>query len=202
MVRGWLRQAYRIGSWLGSKGVGPTAVTTAGLILCLAVPAVALLGPGGLALGALLVLAAAVADGLDGTVALVTGRATRLGYVYDSVADRVGEVAWLAAFWVAGAPGLAVVAAGAASWLHEYARARATAAGMTEIGVVTVAERPTRVLISIFGLLSCAAFRWITAAPAGSAAVVAAVPVMVWLALAAAGLAQLGVAIHRHLAAG
>jgi phosphatidylglycerophosphate synthase len=198
LVRGWLRAAYRIGSWLGSKGVGPTAVTTAGLLLCLAVPAAALLGPAGLALGALLVLAAAVADGVDGTVALVTGRATRLGYVYDSVADRVGELAWLTAFWAAGAPGWLVVTAGAASWLHEYARARATAAGMTEIGVVTIAERPTRVLISIFGLVACAALRWITAAPT---AMGAAVPVAVWLAFAAVGLAQLGVAIHRRLTA-
>ena len=52
-------------------------------------------------------------------------------------ADRIGELGWLAAFWVAGAPGWLVVAAGAASWLHEYLRARATAGGMAEIGAVT-----------------------------------------------------------------
>jgi CDP-diacylglycerol--glycerol-3-phosphate 3-phosphatidyltransferase len=188
VVRGWVRLAYRMGSWLAGRRVGPTAVTTAGLVLCLAVPAVVPLGPGGLLLGAVLVLAAALADGLDGAVAVVSGRATRLGYVYDSVADRLGELAWLAAFGLAGAPWWLVVAAGAASWLQEYLRARATAAGMTDVGVVTVAERPTRVLAAIFGLLLGALL------PA--AVVVAAAA---WLALTLAGLVQLVVAIRRQL---
>lgn len=187
LVRGWVLIAYKIGSWLGRKRVGPMAVTTAGLIVCWGVPAAVLLGPGGPALAAVLVLVAALADGLDGAVAVVTGRASRLGYVYDSVADRLGEAAWLLAFWLAGAPGWLVVAAGAVSWLHEYARARATAAGMSEIGVVTIAERPTRVLIAIFGLLAAFLPFAITVAAA------------VWLALAVVGLVQLVVAVRRAL---
>jgi CDP-diacylglycerol--glycerol-3-phosphate 3-phosphatidyltransferase len=104
------------------------------------------------------------------------------------VADRLGELAWLIAFRLAGAPGWLVVAAGAASWLQEYARARATAAGMSEVGVVTVAERPTRVLVAIFGLLlGFVATPLITAAAA------------VWLVLALAGLAQLAPAVRRAL---
>lgn len=191
VVRGWVLIAYGMGSWLGSKRVRPSAVTTAGLIVSLAVPAVVLLGVPGMLLGALLVLVAALADGIDGAVAVVTGRATRLGYVYDSVADRLGELAWLVAFWLAGAPVWLVVAAGAISWLHEYARARATAAGMREIGVVTVAERPTRVLVTIFGLLVGALLP-----------VAVTVAVVVWAALALVGLAQLAVAIRRELGDG
>jgi phosphatidylglycerophosphate synthase len=188
VVRGWLHIAYRTGSWLAARRVGPMAVTTVGLILCSAVPCAVLLGRGGLLLAAVLVLVAAFADGLDGAVAVVTGQASRLGYVYDSVADRVGELAWLIAFRLAGAPGWLVVAAGAASWLQEYARARATAAGMSEVGVVTVAERPTRVLVAIFGLLlGFVATPLLTAAAA------------VWLLLALVGLAQLAPAIRRAL---
>lgn len=191
LVRGWLRTAYRSGGWLAARRVTPAAVTTAGLLACLAVPAAVPLGPAGAVAGGLLVLAAAFADGLDGAVAVLTGRATRLGYVYDSVADRVGELAWLTAFWLAGAPAWLAVAAGAASWLQEYARARATAAGMTEIGVVTVAERPTRVLLAAAGLLLTPAAPWSTTA-AGA----------VWLALAAVALIQLAVAIRRRLSTG
>ncbi|MCM4081559.1 CDP-alcohol phosphatidyltransferase family protein [Paractinoplanes hotanensis] len=189
LVRGWVRIAYAVGSWLGRHRVGPMAVTTAGLLICFLVPAsVLLLDRPGVFLAAVLVLAAALADGLDGAVAVLTGRTTRLGYVYDSVADRLGELAWLAAFWLAGAPGWLVVTAGAASWLQEYARARATAAGMSEIGVVTVAERPTRVLVTIFGLLAAFAYApLITAATA------------VWLALAAVAGLQLLLAIRRAL---
>jgi CDP-diacylglycerol--glycerol-3-phosphate 3-phosphatidyltransferase len=184
LVRGWLRLTYRAGSGLAARGATPMAVTTAGLLLCLVVPAAVLLNP---IVAAVVVLLAAFADGLDGAVAVITGRATRLGYVYDSVADRIGEAAWLAAFWLAGAPGWLVASAGAAGWLQEYARARASAAGMTEIAVVTVAERPTRVLIAIFGLLLTAVV------PSWS-------PPALWLALAVVGLAQLTMAIRRELA--
>jgi len=188
VVRGWVRIVYRAGSWLGDRSVSPSAVTTAGLLLCWCVPAVVALGGIFTALGAALVLLAALADGLDGAVAVLTGRASRLGYVYDSVADRLGEAAWLAALWIAGAPPWLVVAAGAASWLQEYARARATAAGMSEIGVVTVAERPTRALLALFGLLLA------TFAP-----VVATVFAAVWLAMTVVALAQLTTAIRRGL---
>jgi phosphatidylglycerophosphate synthase len=191
VVRGWVRTAYTIGSWLARHRIGPAAVTAAGLVLCLLVPFAALLGRGGLALGALLVLLAAFADGLDGTVAVITGRVSKLGYVYDSVADRLGEIGWLAAFWVAGTPVWLVVAAGAVSWLHEYTRARATAAGMTEIGVVTVGERPTRVSVAISGLLLAGVFGW--------PATVVTVATAAWLVLAVIGLTQLAVAVRRAL---
>jgi phosphatidylglycerophosphate synthase len=189
LVRGWVRVTYRAGSWLGDRGIAPSAVTTAGLVLCWCVPLVVLSGRIGSAAAAVLVLLAALADGLDGAVAVVSGRASRVGHVYDSVADRLGEAAWLLAFWLVGAPGWLVVAAGGVGWLQEYARARATAAGMSEIGVVTVSERPTRVLVAIFGLAVAAVFP-----------VAITVAAAVWLGLGVAGLSQLGVAIRRELA--
>ena len=182
LVRGWVRLAYRGGSRLARLGIGPTAVTGIGLLLCAAVPCAVRLGQPLLA--GLLVLLASFADALDGAVAVVAGRATRLGFVLDSVADRLGELAWLAAFWLAGAPGWLVVAAGAASWLHEYVRARAIAAGMREIGAVTVGERPTRVVLAVAGLMI---------APLLFLAGV------IWLVLGVAGLAQLAVAVRREL---
>ncbi|BCJ45386.1 hypothetical protein GCM10010168_86550 [Actinoplanes ianthinogenes] len=184
VVRGWVRTAYRIGAWLSSHRVSPMAVTTFGLLLCVAVPLVA---PLSLLAAALLVVLAALADGLDGAVAVVSDRVTKTGFVYDSMADRLGEAAWLTAFWLVGAPGWLVVVAGAASWLHEYLRARATAAGMSEIGAVTVAERPTRVLVAGLGLagLAVVALPW--------------VPPALWAALQFAGLVQLWIAVRRAL---
>ncbi|GAA2667416.1 CDP-alcohol phosphatidyltransferase family protein [Actinoplanes palleronii] len=184
VVRGWVLTAYTIGVWLGRRRVSPMTVTTIGLLVCVAVPFAA---RGSLLLAAFLILVAAAADGLDGAVAVITDRVTKIGFVYDSVADRIGELAWLAAFWVAGAPGWLVTAAGAASWLHEYVRARASAAGMSEIGVVTVGERPTRALIAGLGLVLITVIDrpWLPAA--------------LWLALQFAGLAQLSVAVRRAL---
>jgi phosphatidylglycerophosphate synthase len=196
VVRGWIRLTYRGGCLLGRLGVGPMAVTAFGLLLCLGVPAAALLGNAGLLLGTLLVLLAAAADGLDGAVAVVTGRTSRLGFVYDSVADRLGELAWLAAFWIAGAPGWLVVAGGAVSWLHEYVRARAAAGGMRDLGVVTVGERPTRVSVAISGLLVGGLAG--LAHPGWETAVIVAAAV-VWAVLGLAGLTQLMGAVRAEL---
>jgi CDP-diacylglycerol--glycerol-3-phosphate 3-phosphatidyltransferase len=197
VVRGWIRLAYRGGGLLARAGIGPAAVTGSGLLLCLATPFAALSGPGGLLLAALLVLLAALADALDGAVAVVAGRTSRLGFVYDSVADRLGELAWLAAFWVAGAPGWLVAAGAAVSWLHEYVRARAAAGGMAELGVVTVGERPTRVAVAITGLLVAGAAGFVHPGWDATVAVAAAV---CWAVLGLAGLAQLAVAVRRALA--
>jgi phosphatidylglycerophosphate synthase len=197
VVRGWVRCAYRIGVLLGRRRIAPTTVTVAGLLLCLAVPVViGVAGPAGMAAGAALVLLAAIADGLDGAVAVITGRVTRAGHVYDSVADRLGEAAWLTAFWLAGAPAWLAVAAGAASWLHEYLRARAATAGMTEIGVVTVGERPTRVSVAVTALILAPIAALL--APAWAVAVLTAAA-GIWLLLQVTGLVQLTVAVRAAL---
>ncbi|MFI5933335.1 CDP-alcohol phosphatidyltransferase family protein [Actinoplanes sp. NPDC051494] len=190
VVRGWVRLAWRGGNLLGRLGVGPSTVTTAGLFLCVLIPFVPL------AAGAVLVLLAAFADALDGAVAVVTGKVSRLGYVYDSAADRLGELAWLAAFWVAGVPGWLVVAGLAVSWLHEYVRARATAGGMAEIGAVTVGERPTRVSVAISGLVLAAVAGLVHP---GWDTTVAVVAVGVWVTLGLIGFAQLTAAVRRAL---
>ncbi|MEV7629893.1 CDP-alcohol phosphatidyltransferase family protein [Actinoplanes sp. NPDC089786] len=193
LVRGWVRIAWRAGVLLARLGLGPMAVTLAGLVLCLLVPLATLLGPLGFVLAGVLVAAAAFADSFDGAVAVVTGRASRLGYVVDSASDRVGEAAWLVAFWLTGAPAWLVVTAGGLSWLHEYVRARGAAAGMSDIGAVTVGERPTRIAVSIPGLLFAGLSALILPLP------VATVAVAVWLTLQLIGLGQLTVAVRRAL---
>jgi CDP-diacylglycerol--glycerol-3-phosphate 3-phosphatidyltransferase len=156
-----------------------------------------LLGPAGLLLGGVLVLLASFADGLDGAVAVVSGRVTKLGYVVDSVADRLGEAAWLIALWLAGDPAWLAVAAGGVSWLHEYLRARATAGGMAEIGALTVGERPTRVSMAISALIVGGVAGLVHS---GWDATVVTLGAAVWLALAVIGLVQLAVTVRRELA--
>ena len=57
--------------------------------------------------GALLVLLSAVAETIDCAVAVITGRASRIGQVYDALADRISEACWLVglAARYAGGPG-------------------------------------------------------------------------------------------------
>ncbi|MEU5943273.1 CDP-alcohol phosphatidyltransferase family protein [Micromonospora sp. NPDC047548] len=196
VVRAWLRFAYHVGYVLGRLRVTPTAVTVAGVLLCLCVPLFSVRSVDGPIIGALFVLLASVADSVDGAVAVATNRTTRLGYVYDSVADRLGEIAWLTAFWLVGAPGALVVAGGALSWLHEYVRARAVAAGMRDIGVVTVGERPTRVCVALLGLLLAGLTGLVNADLAAGTITMAAA---VWVLLAGFGLGQLLSTVRRAL---
>ncbi|NJP33435.1 CDP-alcohol phosphatidyltransferase family protein [Micromonospora thermarum] len=196
VVRAWLRVAYHVGFVLGRLRVTPTAVTVVGVLLCLCVPLFAVRPQDGPFLGALFVLLASVADSVDGAVAVATNRTTRLGYVYDSVADRLGEAAWLVAFWLIGAPGALVAAGGGLSWLHEYVRARAVSAGMREIGAVTVGERPTRVSVALAGLLLAGLTGLIDPDLAAGTITMA---TAVWVLLAGFGLGQLLAAVRRTL---
>jgi len=197
VVRGWLRLGYRLAAPLGRAGVVPAAVTAAGLLLCLATPLVAVRHGGWPVLAGALVVLAAVADTVDGALAVVTGRTSRLGYLYDSLADRVGEAAWLLALYPLGVPVPLLVGCGALAWLHEYARARATAAGMAEVGAVTVAERPTRVIVATAALVCAGVAGLVRPDLAGLAATVA---TGVGTALGLVGAAQLLRAVHRALA--
>ncbi len=194
LVRGWLWIAFRVARTLASVGVRPSAVTSAGVVVAGLVPAVVSFGPFFAPVGALLILIGALADSADGALAVVAAQETRLGRVYDSVADRLTEAAWLVALFLVGAPGWLVFACLGVTWLHEYVRARATVAGMDDIGTVTVGERPTRVLIALFGLLLVGAAEFVDRAAETSTVAVAA-----WTLLGAVGLVQLSVAVVKAL---
>ena len=202
MMRGWLRLAYRTGRVLARLGVPPATVTAIGLVLCVLVPLTVRQGTAAPVLGAGLVVLSTVADSADGAVAVITNRVTRLGYVYDAVVDRLGEAAWLCALWLLGAPVWVAVLAGALTWLHEYVRARATAAGMKGIGTVTLAERPTRAVIAALGLAFAGLGGLATPELAVGAVTLAGAA---WLLFGLIGLGQLLVAVHlafRHHAVG
>jgi archaetidylinositol phosphate synthase len=145
VVRGWLRMIRMLASGPIIR-VPPDALSVAG-VLALAAAWGAVAGPGWPGLVVPLVLLAGVLDGLDGAVALRTGRARPLGAVVDSVADRIGDVLLGAVLVAIGAPLVWALAAVALVFLLEYVRARAQAVGMPGVGAVTVAERPTRLIV-------------------------------------------------------
>jgi CDP-diacylglycerol--glycerol-3-phosphate 3-phosphatidyltransferase len=170
LVLGWLRPLWTIARPLAAARIPPTAITVVGAGLAVAAGLLAGRWP----LAALaLVLAAVVADGLDGAVAVVGGRASRVGAVLDHVADRVADTAFALVMWRCGAPlWLALVAAGL-SLVQELARRRV---------VITVAERPTRVICAV---LACAA------AAVSAASWPPTVCAAVWVAATVVALAQM-----------
>jgi CDP-diacylglycerol--glycerol-3-phosphate 3-phosphatidyltransferase len=169
-VRAWLVIGYRLARPLAVARIPPDLVTYAGVAAASA--ACVLAGQGGRwpVVAAACVVLSAVLDTLDGAVAVLARRASAWGYVLDSLADRVGDVLFVLALWLAGAPAPVAVGVAAVTLLYEYARARAAAGGMQDIGVVTVAERPTRVILSTValagaGLFPPSAAGWATGEP-------------------------------------
>jgi phosphatidylglycerophosphate synthase len=196
-VRGWVWMGYGVGTVLSRLRVSPTMVTSFGLLASLLVPLLSARRAEWPCYAALLVVFSAMADTVDGAVAVIASRVTRIGSVYDSAADRIGEACWATAFWLLGVPGPLAVACCALGWLHEYVRMLAGAAGMSAVGSVAVGERPTRVSAALVGL--------VLAGVAGlvSADLAAAVVTFVatgWLLLGVFGLRQLIDGVRRSLA--
>jgi CDP-diacylglycerol--glycerol-3-phosphate 3-phosphatidyltransferase len=188
----WLSLAYAGARPLAARGISPDVMTLWGVLLSAAVPAVA--GHGGRwpLLAVAVVVASGLFDNLDGAVAVLAGRTTRWGFVLDSLADRLSDAAYLFPLWMLGAPGPACVAGGGLMALQEYARARAGNAGMGEIGVITIWERPTRVILTAFVLLGCGLLP-------GRADTLATVGAAAWIGLGAIGLTQLLLVVRRIL---
>lgn len=196
MVGGWLRLTYRLARPAAAAGLRPDALTAWGVWVSAAALAVAAGGGPWLVLAGLLVVVSALGDALDGAVAALTGRASRWGYVLDSLADRASELLYVAAVWLAGAPGSLAAGTAVGVVLLEYVRARAAGAGGGEIGTVTVGERPTRVIACATTLVAAG----IAAAVApGAAESLATIGLTLLAALTVAGLAQLLVAVRRRL---
>ena len=192
LVRGWLGFSYRLARPLAAAAVPPSVLTgLAAALPVLAVPAAAAGGHWPL-LAVLTVAVSGLLDSLDGAVAILRARVSAAGFVLDSVADRVADGLFLLALWALGAPGWLAVAAGAGVVLLEYTRARAAGAGFGEIGIVTVGERPTRVLVTAAGLL-------VAGVLPGWRGVAAVLATAGELAVTVIGLGQLTVVLHRLL---
>lgn len=191
-VRGWLSMVLVLARPLARRGVSPDVVTWSSLWLALLVLLLADVGGWWAVVAGLLVVASALLDSLDGGLAVLEDRQTRWGFVLDSVVDRCSDVVWVLAAVAVGCPVELALAVVVAIFLLEYLRARAGNAGFDEVGVVTVAERPTRVIVLAPTLAVCGA--WPAAAD-----VVSVVGPAVLLGLTVVGVLQLGVVVRRTL---
>jgi phosphatidylglycerophosphate synthase len=196
LVGPWLSIVYVCARPLAAVRVSPDLVTGLGLVAAAGAAALGRSGGGWLFAAALLVVVSGLIDSVDGAVAVLCGRTSAFGYVLDSVVDRCSDLLYLVALWWVGAPTKVCVGAGVLMLLQEYLRARAAAAGMTEVGVVTVWERPTRVIVTAAFLLGAAVYR--SHSP-GASAGWATYAAWLWLALGVAGFMQLAVVVRRRL---
>lgn len=148
IVRWWLSISFRVASLLRRLRVTANSMTVFGVIIAFLL-IVTLRDKGSeqavpLLIATLLLVISLAADGVDGSLALLTGDVSRRGAALDAIADRLAESFWAFAFIQIGADYRVVVIAWLMAQTQEYIRARLGGLGVSEIGVVTVSERPVR----------------------------------------------------------
>jgi CDP-diacylglycerol--glycerol-3-phosphate 3-phosphatidyltransferase len=174
LVRIWLRIAFVLSTPF--TRLNPNLISGFGLVLMLAAIYSAGSKNGSYFLASGLVLLVGIVDSLDGIVAVRTSKISSWGAFLDSVVDRFIDVGIGILLIVLGAPVELAVIAFAIAFIHEYMRAKASGIGMREVGVITPAEKPTRIAIGVMFLLACGVFP-------ERAAQLANIAVLVWVTL-------------------
>jgi phosphatidylglycerophosphate synthase len=105
-------------------------------------------------LASFIVLVVGLVDSFDGMVAVRTGRTSSWGAFLDGIIDRFIDVGIGILLIVLGAPIELVVLAISIAIVHEYMRAKASGIGFREVGVITPAEKPTRIAIGVMFLFA------------------------------------------------
>ncbi len=139
IVRGWLTISFVIAKLLAALRISPNFMTLLGVLLA-----------AGMALSPLSVLAifllvlSLIADGVDGSLAILTSKSSKWGSALDAVADRVSEAIWLYVAYCVGVSANVAIALWVVASTQEYARARVASLGHSVIDLVTPTERPVR----------------------------------------------------------
>jgi CDP-diacylglycerol--glycerol-3-phosphate 3-phosphatidyltransferase len=105
-------------------------------------------------LASITVLIVGLVDSFDGMVAVRTSRTSTWGAFLDGVVDRLIDVGIGILLIVLGAPIELVVLAISIALVHEYMRAKASGIGYHEVGVITPAEKPTRIALGVMFLFA------------------------------------------------
>jgi CDP-diacylglycerol--glycerol-3-phosphate 3-phosphatidyltransferase len=189
-----------VGRVILSTRFQPGALVGVGLIASLFVPLCALIGGPVILVSLPLIGIGALAEA---SYALLAARSTSLSrrvLVFEPLAARIAEGAWLLALWFLGAPGWAVTATGALCWMYVITRSRARQVGLNDLGMITLGERAVREVVVALGFGAAGVIAvagggqyedWI-----GGAVTVA---VTAWMLLAALGLLQLVIVVSAAL---
>jgi phosphatidylglycerophosphate synthase len=149
IVKGWLTISYYLVKPLARLRVTPNMLSIAGLLFGIALY---LNAQSAWAIG--LLVTSLLCDGIDGSLAIISNKASKWGAALDSILDRTTEVFWVLAFISIGGDEYLVICAAVLAFAQEYLRARAGGLGLTEVGVVTIAERPVRASILFVALIA------------------------------------------------
>lgn len=149
IVKGWLTISFWLVKPLAKLRVTPNILTIFGLFFGVLLYLNALS-----AWAVALLTLSLVCDGIDGSLAIITGKSSKWGAVLDSVVDRITELFWALTYISLGANQNVVIAALLIASIQEYLRARVGGLGLRDVGVVTISERPVRASILFVAIIA------------------------------------------------
>ena len=153
MVRIWLRISFMLSTPL--TRFNPNFITLIGPVLMFAAIFLASKPNSSYFLASFIVLAVGLVDSFDGIVAVRTSKTSPWGAFLDGIVDRFIDVGIGILLIALGAPIEIAVLAFTFALVHEYMRAKASGIGLREVGVITPAEKPTRIAIGVMFLFAC-----------------------------------------------
>ena len=149
IVKTWLQISYASAKFLSKLRVTPNLLTFAGLFF-----AIALWQFANSWAAALFLVLSLFFDGIDGSLAILQKKTSKFGAFIDSFIDRISEVFWALALYKLGAPAALVFIALLATYVQEYIRARSGGLGYSEVGIVTICERPVRASLIFIAIVA------------------------------------------------
>jgi archaetidylinositol phosphate synthase len=148
IVGAWLNISYRFGLICTLLRISPNSLTMLGLLGAVATAVTA-----ETAWAILFLVFSLFCDGIDGSVAIFQHRESKFGATLDSVVDRISEALWFYALYAIGVPVWIPITLWSVAAFQEYARAKLVSLGVSDIGVVTPAERPVRASFLFIALI-------------------------------------------------
>ena len=152
LVRVWLRIAFFLSTPLTK--FNPNLITAFGPVLMGAAIYFVSSPNRNYFLASITVLVVGLVDSFDGMVAVRTSKTSSWGAFLDGIVDRLIDVGIGILLIVLGAPVELAVLAISIALIHEYLRAKASGIGYREVGVITPAEKPTRIALGVMFLFA------------------------------------------------
>jgi len=153
LVLVWLRMSFVLSTPL--TRLNPNVITVFGPLLMLMAIYFAESSNRNYFLASVIVFTVGLVDSFDGIVAVRTSKTSNWGAFLDGIVDRLIDAGIGLLLIVLGAPIEIAVLAFTIALVHEYMRAKASGLGFREVGVITPAEKPTRIAIGTMFLFAC-----------------------------------------------
>jgi archaetidylinositol phosphate synthase len=161
IVGAWLNISYRFGLVCTLLRISPNVLTFLGLL-----GAVATAVTSQTVWAILFLVFSLFCDGIDGSVAIFQQRESNWGATLDAVADRISEAFWFFTLFAIGVPAWIPIILWSIASFQEYARAKLKSLGVSDLGVVTPAERPIRAsflfIALIFNFMDMPGVTWLS----------------------------------------